>query len=326
MQGGLTLDPATVERFRVDLGRFCDPGSSRILVAVSGGADSLALLLLARAVLGDRCAAATVDHGVRPEAVLEARFVSRLCADRGIAHTVLTEPDPRAEKRPGNQSAALRLLRYSLLKVELRDARMDWLATAHHADDQLETVLMRLNRGAGVSGLAGIRDRQERTIRPLLTWRRHELEAVVASVGLTPVADPSNVDDRYDRARLRKALVGADWLDAVRVSRSAKALADAEEALAWTAQALAGRHCSFAEAGQALLRPEPLPFELRRRYVERCLLTLTPAATLRGGEIATLVEQLDAGRAATLAEVRCTAERDAKGKVWRFSKAPPRRD
>jgi tRNA(Ile)-lysidine synthase len=89
---------------------------------------------------------------------------------------------------------------------------LDALATAHHADDQAETLLARLNRGSGVAGLAGVRARgivpgtRLPLIRPLLGWRRADLGEVVAAAGLTPVQDPSNSDDRFDRARIRKAL------------------------------------------------------------------------------------------------------------------------
>lgn len=314
----------TIERFRADLARLCDVDHDRVLVAVSGGADSLALLLLGHAVLGNRCLAATVDHGTRPETAAEARFVGDLCVARGIAHRTL-KLDPLAAALPGNPSARLRQLRYGQLKSAMRDMGVDWIATAHHADDQRETLVMRLNRGAGVAGLAGIRERQDRIIRPLLGWRRHELDAIVATAGLTPVVDPSNTDDRYDRARLRKALAGVDWLDPVRVARSAKAFGDADEALAWTARMLTSAHCDFPETGVATLRPEPLPFELRRRLVEQCLSYLRPIARLRGGEVAAVVDLLNEGREAMLADVRCVVERAPIGTVWRLSVTPPRR-
>ena len=120
---------------------------------------------------------------------------------------------------------------------------------------------MRLNRGAGVAGLAGIRARQHRLARPLLTWRKAELEALVAEAGLSAVDDPSNRDARYDRARIRAALADADWLDPVAATRSAAALGSAEVALDWTAQQLYGQR-AVRDADQITL--DALAVVLRR--------------------------------------------------------------
>lgn len=313
-----------VERFARDLAALVAPGA-RLLVAVSGGPDSVALLLLAHAVLGDRCAAATVDHALRPESGDEARWVAQLCTGRGIAHATLTGALPERTGRTANLSARARDLRYALLDAEADRVRASHIATAHHADDQVETLVMRLNRGAGVAGLAGVRATSGRIVRPLLGWRKAELAALVAALGIVPVEDPSNVHDRFDRARLRKALAGVAWIDPDGWSTSAGALADAEVAISWTVGRLEAERCRNEDGG-ATLRPGGLPFEFRRRLVERCLLTVNPHARLRGGAVARIVHKLDTGDTVTAAGVSCKVQAgDSTGAVWRFSSAPPRR-
>lgn len=132
------------------------PAAERTGLAVSGGPDSLALLLLAEAVLGaDRFAVATVDHGLRAQSADEAAFVARLCAARGIAHHTLTLSLPSG---PAVQERA-RDARYRALAGWCHEQGLAALVTAHHADDQAETLVMRMNRGAGLRGLAGIRSR-----------------------------------------------------------------------------------------------------------------------------------------------------------------------
>src|SRR3546814_20007306 len=105
--------------------------------------------------------------------------------------------------------------------------------SAHHADDQLETMLMRLNRGSGVAGLAGVRARTDRLLRPLLFWRRSELAEVAARAGCPTVQDPRNFDPHFDRAAIRARLKQTDWLASLSASRSAAPLAYSENPLAW---------------------------------------------------------------------------------------------
>jgi len=297
-----------------------------LLVAVSGGPDSVALLLLAHAALGERCSAATVDHGLRPESAAEAAWVAELCAGRGIRHAVLTAPLPDRAGRTANLSARARALRYRLLEDHAEAIGAAHIATAHHADDQVETLVMRLNRGAGVAGLAGVRASSGRIVRPLLGWRRADLAALVAAHGIDPVDDPSNVSDRFDRARLRKALAGIDWLDTDRVAASAAALGDADDAIGWMVDRLAGQLCHRDTAGIALTVPDDLPFELRRRLVERCVREIDGMASARGGVVAAAVRTLESGRPAMLGNVLAQPARTAAAaRAWRFSMAPPRR-
>lgn len=206
-------------------------------LAVSGGPDSLALLLLAHAALPGRIAVASVDHGLRPEAAGEVALVERIAGERGIPFTPLT-----VSLAPGNVQTRAREARYDALARWAAEAGLGALATAHHADDQAETLLMRLNRGSGLAGLAGVRARtaiagsDTPLLRPLLGWRKAELAALVAAAGLTPVADPSNTDPAFDRARLRARLAEADWLDPVQIAASAAHLAEGWQALEWYAE------------------------------------------------------------------------------------------
>ena len=290
-------------------------GAGRIGIAVSGGPDSVALLLLAHANQPERIEAATVDHGLRADAAGEAEFVAALCRDLGVPHQTLTPASPIT----GNVQSAARIARYALLE-SWADARgLDWIATAHHADDQAETLLMRLNRGSGVAGLAGVRARNGRIIRPLLDWRRDELVAVVADAGITAVDDPSNRNDRFDRARLRKLISGKDWLDPLAVGRSAAALAEAELALEWAATAYANCRVAVRD-GVVSFDPKGLPRELLRRITLHCLHQINPQAAPRGDELDRLLLGLAQGRVATLAGAKCSG-----GVFWQFAAAPPRR-
>ncbi|WP_296612084.1 tRNA lysidine(34) synthetase TilS [Sphingomonas sp.] len=319
------IDPATLARFAADLSALCDPARDRVLVAVSGGPDSLALLLLTHALLGDRCVAATVDHGLRPEAADEAAWVADLCAARGIDHAVLSGPLPERAGHTANLSARARALRYELLQAHADAVGATHIATAHHADDQVETLIMRLNRGAGVGGLAGVRASGQRmggrVIRPLLGWRRTELGAIVAAAGIVAVEDPSNVSDRFDRARLRKQLAAIDWIDPLRVAASAAALADAEDAIAWMVRQL-GTDRIAADGDSLTLDPSGLPFELVRRLVEQCVRQMDASAEIRGSALVRMVKALESGDTAMLGDVTAVALSPA---AWRFRKAPPRR-
>lgn len=198
------------------------------------------------------------------------------------------------------------------------------LLTAHHLDDQAETLLMRLARGSGVGGLAAIRARRPlvaggsaSVYRPLLGWRRAELAAFVAA--LDTVDDPSNRDLRFDRAQLRNRLPQMQGLDPVALARSAGLLGEAEDALAAYADALFDERVTAAN-GEIILRPQGLALELRRRLVARCL-ALASDADPRGEALATLLAALDAGRTATLAGLKCIG-----GETWRFVLAPARRN
>lgn len=302
-----------VARLRADCDALEIPGGGLVGVCVSGGADSLALLLLAVAAF-ERVEAVTVDHRLRPESATEAAFVAGVCRDLGTGHTTLTL-GPLA---PGNISAVARTARYAAIEDWATAVGCDTIMTAHHADDQAETIVMRLNRGAGLAGLAGIRSRRERLVRPLLTWRARDLAEIVRASGLTPVDDPSNHDDRYDRARLRKSLAAANWLDPIALSRSAAALAEAQEALDWTSRREFDARVAVAGAVIVLDTPSTLPAELLRRVFLHCVSHFSPDAQPRGEAVARALEALAGGRTVTLAGVKCTGGEAC----WRFERAP----
>ncbi|MFL6858420.1 MAG: tRNA lysidine(34) synthetase TilS [Allosphingosinicella sp.] len=310
------IEKEAVHRFARDLAALVPAPAGPLAVAVSGGPDSLALLLLAEAAFPGRVRAATVDHRLRPESAGEAAFVARICADRGIPHDILDASVARAGE--GLQAAA-REARYAVLTAWMRERGLAWLLTAHHADDQAETLLMRLNRGSGVAGLAGIRARtpfdDAVLVRPLLGWRRDELAALVRVEGLTPIDDPSNADPAYDRVRVRRRLAEAPWLDPAALARSAAALAEAEEALTAAAATLAAERLRRDGAGWRL-DPRGLPREILRRLVTAALTGAAP----RGEQVSALLADLEAGRTVTLAGVKCSG-----GAEWRFAPAPPRR-
>jgi tRNA(Ile)-lysidine synthase len=316
--------PDLVSRFRLDLEAVAGPGRAPFGVAVSGGPDSLALLLLAHAAFPERVRAATVDHGLRAEGAAEAESVARLCGSLPVRHFTLAATVERAGE--GLQAAA-RAARYSALAEWMDRLGLGLLLTAHHCDDQAETLLMRLNRGSGVAGLAGVRAAAAvpgaggrlRLCRPLLGWRRSELQAIVEAAGVEAARDPSNEDEAYDRPRLRRRLGEAPWLDPVGLARSAALLAEAEAALEWVAEPLFAAR-SEQEGGAVTLRPHGLPPELLRRLVLRCLRRLAPDAKPRGEALAGFIARLQDGGTATLCEVKGVG-----GETWRFEPAPPRR-
>lgn len=316
------LPAASVERFRADLLRLKGRNAAeRFGLAVSGGPDSTALLLLAHAAFPARIEVATVNHGLRSEAAVEARFVASLCATLDVPCDILAI----TVAQRGNMSANARDARYAALAQWRELRRLDWLVTAHHADDQLETFIMRANRGSGVAGLSGIRRVQGSVLRPLLGWHRAELAAVVAGSGIDAVTDPSNSDDRYDRARLRKALAGIDWLDALAVSDAAAMLASADESLRWTTDQFATGLFSYNKGDVVFDRRHfDLPDELVRRLVIRAMIRVDPGfavAGTGGGALARFVERLESGNSATLAGIHA----DVRAQQWRFRRAPARR-
>jgi len=314
--------PDLVARFSGELDRLV-AAECKLGIAVSGGPDSLALLLLAAAARPGRVEAATVDHALRAESRAEAEMVAGVCGQLGTPHASLTAE--WAHKPESALQERARIERYRLLGLWAKEHGISALLTAHHADDQAETMVMRLNRGSGVRGLAGMRAVRRLDgidlVRPLLSWRRSELERICWAAGLQPVRDPSNENERFERVRVRKALAGADWLDVESIVRSAANLADAELALEWAADAEWG-WAVRESCGEIVYRPTEAPAEIQRRLVIRavCALATEGDSQLRGPEIDRLLEALEAGRTATMRGVLCSG-----GDSWRFTKAPARR-
>lgn len=309
-----------IERFAAQLDALAPEGEP-IGIAVSGGPDSLALLLLASGARPGGVEAATVDHGLRAESAAEAAMVAGVCRDLGIPHKILIADWPELPET--NIQAAARAMRYRLLNEWAIDRRLAAVATAHHADDQAETLLMRLMRGAGVGGLGGVRARRALSeeielVRPLLAWRKSELEALVKQAGLQPVDDPSNRDPKHDRSRVRQWLERFEGADPARLAASALALRDADEAIDWALAPLISSR--IRHDGDALLvEPFDLPRELKRRLLLAAFAELG-AAPPRGPDLMRAIEQLEAGGVATLSGLKLEG-----GEEWRITAAPPRR-
>ena len=290
----------------------------RLTLAVSGGPDSLALLLLAHAAMPGRCAAVTVDHQLRREAAAEAAEVARVCGMLGVPHETLP-----VTVAPGNVQAGARAARYAAMGAWMADQGLTALATAHHADDQAETLLLRLNRGSGVAGLAGVRALGPLpgggvVVRPLLGWRRAELAGVVAASGLAAADDPSNRDDAYDRVRIRAHLAAADWLDVPAIAASAAHLADADAVLDWAAGREWGE-CVGAEGLGLTYRPQA-PRAVALRVMARIVAQLQ-GGEVRGGTLARAFDQLVAGQTTSLGDL--VVRPGPQG--WSFTRAAPRR-
>lgn len=287
---------------------------------MSGGPDSLALLVLAHQALAGRFEVATVDHGLRAEAADEAALVAQICARLGIAHRTI-----RLNLRGGAAvQERARDARYGALAAWLRERGLAALVTGHHADDQAETLVMRLNRGAGVRGLAGMRpmaavpgDSDLPLLRPLLGWRRSELLAVIQCAGLDACDDPSNRDPRFERVRVRAGLAGADWIDPVALALSARHLADADAALDWAAD---GEWRAVEWAGAACIYAPLAPRAVRLRVLERIVARLG-GGNPRGRDLARWLDALETGNVATLGGVRG----DGRQLPWRFAQTRPHR-
>jgi tRNA(Ile)-lysidine synthase len=192
---------AVLRQCRADIVIRDDP---RVVVAVSGGPDSTALLhALARAAprLKLQLTAAHLDHGLRHAAASDAQRVADLSAILGVALvSARRTPNDRSEE-------AARELRYAYLEEVAADVGAPTIALGHNADDQAETVLMHLIRGAGLEGLAAMRVREGLRFRPLLQTWRADIEEHCRRHGLEPVEDASNRDPRFTRNRVRHQLL-----------------------------------------------------------------------------------------------------------------------
>jgi len=315
--------PGLTSRLAADLSalwpEFAGRQELKLGLAVSGGPDSLALLLLAAAAFPGRVEAATVDHGLRAESVREATDVARLCEKLGVPHATLA-----VTVSAGNVQAEARRARYAALADWIALRGLAALATAHHADDQAETLLLRLNRASGVAGLAGTRARGQvpgttiPLLRPLLGWRRGELAAVVDTAGVVAAQDPSNLDDRFDRARLRKVLGAADWLDVAAIAESAGHLADADVALEWATRR-EWQECVKPSGLGLIYRPQA-PRAIALRVLARIVAELEGEAP-RGAAVARLFAALVERRPGSIGNLVARPLREG----WSFTPAPKRR-
>jgi len=250
--------------------------NSKLGVAVSGGGDSVALLLML-AARGDGLRAVTVDHGLRRESAEEAAHVATLCQRLGIPHHVLTWQN---WDKSGNLQDAARQARLRLIGAWAVKESITHIALGHTLDDQAETVLLRLARGSGVDGLSGMAaqrvDGPLTWARPLLHARRAELRTYLVENGVEWIEDPSNDDPKYDRVKARQALVilsdlgiTADGLIA-----TADRMQDARIALEAATLDLANTCLEITDAGEVRLDMaifNAAPDELRFRLLSATL-------------------------------------------------------
>ena len=295
------------------------------------------MLALAHEAFPRQVIAATVDHRTRAATGAEAAAVAAHCTTLDVPHATLVGERPLTGS--GLQARA-RALRYDLLARWALKARADCLLTAHHADDQAETFLMRAVRGTGPAGLAGIRPRRTHAVaeqeiiivRPLLGWRRAELRAVADALALPFMDDPSNTDDRFERTRVRRLLAEHPWLDAAGLARAAAHAGEAQDALDSIARGF-WRTCkvtspeTIEDMEEILLDVGDLPREIRRRLARAAIRSVRLATGISrpafddGSNIEALLDALEAGGKATQAGVLGLVE----GDVWRFRTAPARR-
>lgn len=289
---------------------------SHLGVAVSGGGDSMALLLLlsewARAE-NVKLSAVTVDHGLRPEAAEEARFVAQTCDALNVGHTTLTWGGWRGE---GNLQDSARRARYRLMADWARREGIDAIALGHTADDQAETFFMRLARASGIDGLTGMQRRRVSDgitwVRPLLTQERSELRQFLRAQGQSWIDDPSNEDETYERVKARKAMAAlADLdIDAHVVGRVMDHLADVRAALDVATHAHA-RTCMTEDHGDLVFDrrtfAEGAP-EVNRRLVSHALRWISSAEYgPRGTKLQAFLSAMLHGKDATLHGVRLSS-------------------
>jgi tRNA(Ile)-lysidine synthase len=302
-----------------------------LVIAVSGGPDSTALLVLvarwrAGRKRGPALLAVTVDHGLRPESAREARAVKRLATQLGIRHRTLRWT---GDKPATALQEEARRVRYQLLAAAARGAGAPYVLAAHTLDDQAETVLLRMARGSGLSGLGAMarqtllpalsaaedarktntRNNSARKtdaimlVRPLLDLPKARLIATLAAMGITFVDDPSNRDPRFTRPRLRMLMpaLADEGLDARRLALLARRMRRAEATIE-TAVDAAVEVVSEGWSGRGPITIDAeklgaLPAEVSLRVLGRAIHHLGDEGPLKLGKLETLHAALVTARA-----------------------------
>ena len=187
---------------------FTKFSGKRICVAISGGADSVALLHYLKTqsgVYGFSLIAVHCEHGIRGEASLaDMRFVERFCEALGVPVYVFKEDCPlRAQREKTSLETAARNFRYACFSALIAEGKAEYIATAHHQDDQAETVLFRISRGAALSGAVGMTEENGYLLRPFLRWSKTEILQYLAEHNLSYCVDETNADTAYTRNKLR---------------------------------------------------------------------------------------------------------------------------
>ena len=297
--------------------RLLDPFADApvIVLAVSGGPDSTALLTLAarwRSALGHgpRLIAVTIDHGLRPQSAGEAKAVKRLAHRLGVPHRTLRW---RGRKPTSGLQEAARAARYRLLANAAAAAKATHIITAHTLDDQAETVLIRMTRGSGLTGLCAMSPlttlpapsgREIALARPLLDIPKARLVATLKRAGIGFAHDPSNSDPRFARTRLRALMpaLAREGLDARRLALLARRMRRADSAVE-TLVLLAASAVSDQPwpLGGPLVFDAPkfvhLPEEVQLRLLARAIVQLGAGAPVRLGRLEALCSALASAKA-----------------------------
>jgi tRNA(Ile)-lysidine synthase len=298
-------------------------------VAVSGGGDSVALLHLMHGFCtlhGTKVRAVTVNHGLRPEAETEAQSVADFCERHGIAHDTLHWS---GWDGTGNLQNEARKARYGLIAGWAKQHEISTVALGHTADDQAETLLMRLARRAGVDGLSGMAPRMTRHsviwVRPLLRAGRTDLRDYLLHQNIKWIDDPSNEDPSFERVRTREALKVLEPLgiDAQGLAQVAGQMAEARKALNWQCF-LVARDIVSIDAGAVVIEERQLrvqPDEIQRRLIVQALSWISgeeyPA---RRGAVSALMGAMRKGQAGTADGCQL---RRVGGEIWIFREYKP---
>ena len=318
-----------------------------LVLAVSGGPDSTALMWLAarwrkRRRRGPKLIAVTVDHGLRPEARREAAAVKRLARRLGIAHHTLRWSGPKP--KTGLQEKA-RAARYRLIAAAADRVRATCILTAHTIDDQAETILFRISRGSGLTGLAGMARMRPLVmpaqpsaaprrgtpepgtnvflVRPLLEIAKARLIATLHDAKIGSADDPSNSDPRFTRSRLRTLApaLAAEGLDARRFALLGRRVRRAEAAIEFAVAAAAAALSAgeWSERGPIVLEAggfAALPAEVALRLLGRAIARVGNEGPVQLGKLESLADDLAAASTAgarfrrTLAGAVVTLGRD----------------
>jgi len=316
-----------------------------LVLAVSGGPDSTALMLLAarwcRSLkVKPDLIVVTVDHGLRAESKREAAAVGRLARKLGLAHRILRWTG--SKPKTGMQQAA-RAARYRLLAEAAQKAKASHILTAHTLDDQAETVLIRMSRGSGVTGLSamtristlpGAEPGQIKLVRPLLDIPKARLIATLRAAKIPYAEDPSNRDPRFARARLRRLMpeLAREGLDAGRLALLAHRLKRADMAIdaavdraevELALQSSVPGAIAFDAAGYA-----QLPAEIALRLIGRALARAGDEGPVELGKLEALKAALDTAQNAGIGRFRRSlagAMVTLTGRQIVVERAPPRR-
>ena len=306
-------------------------GRKSTLLAISGGADSTALLVLvgewAQTGRAPKIAVATVDHGLRAEAKEEAAAVKALAERFGLPFTLL---DAKGEPRDTKIEETARVLRYGALLAHAKSIRADSIATAHTLDDQAETVLMRLSKGSGPMGLAAMRHAVRREsielLRPLLSVPKARLVATLNARRIGWAEDAMNHDPRFARARLRAAreALESEGLTAERLGTLAFRMARVNAAIEAAIDDAQKAHVT-RQGDQSVIAATSakLPDEIKLRLLGR-LIGKIGGVRVKLDKLERLADRIvtQQNGAATLADARIAWGQDG---VIAISPAPPRK-